>query len=135
MDAILECRNLTRCYENGRAAINRVNLLLPKGRIIGLLGPNGSGKSTFFKLANGLLAPTEGEIRIDGMPVGLPTRRIVSYLPERNCLNPSMRVRECVRYYQDFFGDFDVRRAYDMLADVRIAPAAVLRTLSKGTRE
>jgi len=106
-----------------------------RGRIIGLLGPNGSGKTTLIKLANGLLSTGTGDILIDGKPVGIETRRIVSYLPERNSLDLGMTVNEAIRYFRDFYEDFDEARAYDMLRNLQIDPGDKIKTLSKGTRE
>lgn len=83
MDNILECENLTKCYGKAKA-LDHVTLGIPKGRIVGLLGPNGSGKTTFIKICNSLLTPTSGKIRIGGFEPGVETKKIVSYLPERN---------------------------------------------------
>ena len=80
--AILECRGLCKSY-GAEPALDRVDLAVEPGRIVGLLGPNGSGKSTLIKLANGLLTPDAGEILIDGMAPSKGTKKIVSYLPER----------------------------------------------------
>lgn len=136
MTPILECRNLTKCYSQGaRPALDHVNLKLMRGRIIGLLGPNGSGKTTLIKLANGLLSTKTGDILIDGKPIGIETRKIVSYLPERNSLDLSMTVEESIHYFQDFYEDFDVTRAYEMVRNLQIDPRAKIKTLSKGTRE
>lgn len=136
MTPILECRDLTKSYgKSARPALNHVNLKLMRGRIIGLLGPNGSGKTTLIKLANGLLSTKTGDILIDGKPVGIETRRIVSYLPERNSLDLTMTVEACIQYFQDFFEDFDPNRAYEMLRSLQIDPQAKLKALSKGTRE
>ena len=136
MTPILECRDLTKAYGKGaRPALNHVNLKLNRGRIIGLLGPNGSGKTTLIKLANGLLAPTTGGIWIDEKPVGIETHKIVSYLPERTYLNMGMTVNEAIRYFKDFYADFQEERAYEMLKNLHIDPSARLKTLSKGTKE
>ena len=55
---ILECHNLTKCYDYaGKIGLKQVDLTLGRGKIIGLLGPNGSGKTTLIKLINGLLTP------------------------------------------------------------------------------
>ena len=64
--AILECKNLTKRF-GATAALQDVSLEIAPGRIIGLLGPNGSGKTTLLKLANGLLQPTSGSIKVAGM--------------------------------------------------------------------
>ncbi len=91
MSAIMECRGLVKQY-GYRQALKGINLQVQPGRIVGLLGPNGSGKSTLIKLANGLLTPTAGEILIDGKAPGEESRKIVSYLPDKNYLNDWMRV-------------------------------------------
>ena len=62
--AILECKGLCKSY-GAEPALDRVDLSVEPGHIVGLLGPNGSGKSTLIKLANGLLTPDAGEILID----------------------------------------------------------------------
>ena len=134
MNPILECRNLTKYYDN-KIALNKINLSLERGKIIGLLGPNGSGKTTLIKLLNGLLVPTEGSIFVDGHTPGLETKKIVSYLPERTYLSMHMRVSEIINYFADFYSDFDRSRAYDMLKHLNINPSARLHTMSKGTKE
>ena len=48
MEALAEIRGLTKVYGN-TLAVNNLNLVIPRGRIIGLLGPNGSGKTTLIK--------------------------------------------------------------------------------------
>ena len=85
MENILECKGLSKIYKNA-IALSSVNLQVAKGRIVGLLGPNGSGKTTLIKIANGLLTPTRGEMLIDGKPIGVETKKLVSYLPDRNFL-------------------------------------------------
>ena len=64
-EPILQCTGLCKNYGQ-KTALDNVTFSLQRGRIIGLLGPNGSGKSTLMKLANGLLTPSSGEIRIAG---------------------------------------------------------------------
>jgi ABC-2 type transport system ATP-binding protein len=136
MTPILECRDLSKSYGKGsRPALNHVNLKLQRGRIIGLLGPNGSGKTTLIKLANGLLSTNEGELLVDGSPVGIASRKIVSYLPERTYLNMGMTVQEIIVFFKDFYEDFQEERAYEMLSNLQIDPSAKLKTLSKGTKE
>ena len=133
MNPILECRNLTKCYDN-KIALNKINLSLERGKIIGLLGPNGSGKTTLIKLLNGLLVPTEGSIFVRRSYSGIETKKIVSYLPERTYLSMHMRVSEIINYFADFYSN-DRSRAYDMLKHLNINPTDRLRTMSKGTKE
>ena len=135
MKPILECHGLSKQYNRMSYALQNLNLSLEPGRIVGLLGPNGSGKTTLIKLINDLLVPTEGRILIDGRAPGVETKKIVSYLPERSCLDESMRIKEILRYFADFYQDFSTEKADAMLRDLEIDPAARLRTLSKGSRE
>lgn len=125
---------LTKAY-GGKVALNQINLTLERGRIIGLLGPNGSGKTTLIKIMNGLLQQTAGELLVNGRPPGIESKCRISYLPERTYLPPSMKVVEVIQYFQDFYADFQVERAYDMLARLQIPPTERLKNLSKGTKE
>lgn len=134
MAPVVQCMGLTKTYGR-KIALNQVNLNLERGRIIGLLGPNGSGKTTLIKIMNGLLEPTAGEVLINGQRPGVDTKLRISYLPERTYLQPGMKVLELVRYFQDFYPDFRVDRAYDMLARLQIQPYERLKNLSKGTKE
>ena len=135
MKPILECHGLSKQYNRMSYALQNLNLALEPGQIVGLLGPNGSGKTTLIKLINDLLVPTEGQILIDGKAPGTETKKIVSYLPERSCLDESMRIKEILRYFADFYQDFSTEKADAMLRDLEIDPASRLRTLSKGSRE
>lgn len=131
---VLECRALSKNY-GSFTALSNFNLSLPAGKIIGLLGPNGSGKTTLIKMAAGLLTPTYGEILIDGRPVGIDTKKIVSYLPERTYFNESMTVRETIDFFEDFYEDFSRAKAEDMLARLHVDTGRRLKTLSKGNKE
>ena len=131
---ILECRNLVKSYGN-KVALEGIDLSMKRGRIVGLLGPNGSGKSTLIKLANGLLTPTSGELLINGNKPGIETKKIVSYLPERTYLADWMKVSDIINFFKDFYEDFNVEKAYDMLSKFNINANDKLKTMSKGTKE
>ena len=135
MNPILECYGLTKSYNKMYNALNNLNLSLERGQIIGLLGPNGSGKTTFIKLINDVLVPTKGEILINGIAPGVETKKIISYLPERTYLDETMKVKEIITYFSDFYDNFSSGRAYQMLEDLQIDTNARLKTLSKGTKE
>ena len=135
MKELIEILGLTKAYDERHIAVNNISLILPRGKIIGLLGPNGSGKTTLIKMINGLLAPTEGSIRIDGQPVGVETKAKVAYLPDRTYLSGNKKVSEILNFFCDFYGDFSRERAIDMLQSLGIEPGARMNTLSKGTKE
>ncbi len=131
---ILTCESLTKCY-GAKTALDSMDLHIGLGKIVGLLGPNGSGKTTLIKLANGLLQPTGGSIRIAGMKPGVESKAIVSYLPDADWLPDWMRVEQLVELFTDFYKDFDPARANEMLAKLDLQPKAALKTLSKGNKE
>jgi ABC-2 type transport system ATP-binding protein len=134
MSYVMTTHHLSKRY-GSKMALQDLNLQLPAGKIIGLLGPNGSGKTTLLKLAAGLLTPSQGHIEINGIPVGLETKAIVSYLPDRTYLRNNQRIVDQLDFFQDFYPDFDRVRAETMLYDLGIAPATRFGTLSKGNKE
>ena len=135
MSELLSCEALTKCYQKDKTALENVDLHIGFGRIVGLLGPNGSGKTTLIKLANGLLQPTAGSIRIAGMAPGPDTKAIVSYLPDAAWLPDWMRVEQLVEMFRDFYADFDPAKANEMLKKLELSPKAPLKSLSKGNKE
>jgi ABC-2 type transport system ATP-binding protein len=134
MSSLLEVNSLTKKYGN-LTALNNLNFELESGHIIGLLGPNGSGKTTLIKIICGLLQPTSGSVMVEGNPVGVESKKVISYLPDTTYLGNAASVQETIDFFMDFYEDFDQDRAYDMLGKLGIDPSARLRTLSKGTRE
>lgn len=131
---LVVCSELTKTY-GGFTALDHLDLTLERGRFIGLLGPNGSGKTTTIKLLNGLLQPTAGTVTIDGMQPGRGTHSIVSYLPDRACLDENMKVADIIDFFSDFYRDFDRVKATEMLNTLNLPSLSRLKALSKGNRE
>ena len=134
MSDIVQISGLNKSY-GYKQVIKDMNLNLEGGKIIGLLGPNGSGKSTLIKILGGVLKPDSGNVTIDGKQIGIDTKRIVSYLPERTYLSPSLKVREAISMFDDFYEDFKNERAEEMLNRLNINLNDTIKSLSKGTRE
>lgn len=134
MKKLVECSGLYKSYGSNEV-LKGISLQIGQGKIVGLLGPNGSGKTTFIKLLAGLLEKDSGEIVIAGNTVGIETKKMVSYLPERPYFSPSMKVKETVEFFRDFYEDFEESTAYEMLERLKISPKDRIRSLSKGTRE
>lgn len=131
---ILECENLSKNY-GGLRALDELNLKLESGKIVGLLGPNGHGKTTLIKTLSGLLRQDKGTVLIDGKKVGVETKKIVSYLPERSYLSPGMKIRDVAKFFEEFYEDFDIKRANAMIDELGLDRESRLKSLSKGNRE
>ena len=131
---LLECINLNKSFGN-RKILEDVNLTIPRGKIVGLLGKNGTGKSTLIKLINDLLIPTSGIIIINGKSVGIESKNIISYLPERTYLDKSMTVEKYINYFEDFYQNFDSKKARLLLKDLGLDVNQKLAKMSKGMQE
>ncbi|MBM3556514.1 MAG: ABC transporter ATP-binding protein [Alphaproteobacteria bacterium] len=82
-------------------AVDRLDLQVARGEILGLLGPNGSGKTTLIRMIAGFLNPTEGSITVAGHDTvddAMTTRRRIGYVPESVPLYRHMRVREFLAF-------------------------------------
>lgn len=134
MEPIIRAYGLTKQY-SGFTALGNFNVELERGKIIGLLGPNGSGKTTFIKLCCGLLKPTAGDVLIGGLPIGVETKKMVSYLPDRNFIPDDMQVKEMLNFFQDFYENFNIAKALDMMNRLGINLNSRFKTMSKGTKE
>lgn len=69
IQAMLEVHNLTKIYEGGVLALNRVSFQVPKGQFLAVIGLSGSGKSTLLRCINRLIEPTEGRIIWNGQDI------------------------------------------------------------------
>ena len=134
MSVILEVDGLKKSYFT-KPVLNGISLAIEEGAILGLLGPNGSGKTTFLKIIAGLLHATSGDVRVCGQPIGLETKRMVSFLPDRNCLYPRMTALDVIQFYQDFFDDFDRNKALELLEFMELEQKQTIKTMSKGMIE
>lgn len=134
MEELLICKGVNKSYEN-KKVLKDVNFSIPRGKIIGLLGKNGAGKSTLIKLINDLLTLDSGEILIDGKKIGVESKKIISYLPERTYLDKSMTVNEVIDMFSEFYDNFDAKKARKLLKDLKLDVNSKLSKMSKGMQE
>ena len=123
-------------------ALNDVSFEIGDGEIVGLLGPNGALKSTTMNILTGYLAPTAGDITIDGVrlsddPAGI--RRLIGYLPEMPPVYPDMTVDEYLNFVYDLKGCKLPREEHldEICSVVRLGDVRhrLIRNLSKGYRQ
>lgn len=134
MANILEIKGLTKKYGK-KLALNNFDLEVEGGKAIGILGPNGSGKTTFIKVLTGLIHETSGTILIDGEEPGTYTKSIVSYLPDRNFLYKWMNIKDAINFYNDFYINFDEKKAYELLEFMKLDKNMAIDDMSKGMKE
>lgn len=131
---LLEINHLYKSYDSKNVLCD-INLKVKQGKIIGLLGKNGTGKSTLIKLINDLLVPDKGNIKVNGKSIGVESKKIISYLPERTYLNKNMTVLEVINYFRDFYDNFDSAKAIKLLQDLKLDVNQKLSKMSKGMQE
>jgi len=101
-EGILECRKLTKSYERDTYALRDFDLLIEKGELVALLGPNGAGKTTAIALMIGLLKPTSGEVRINGLPIPAKRKeasRLFSVTFQEPVLDKELSGREALLFH------------------------------------
>lgn len=124
---VLEVRNLTKRYRNGTVANDALTLELRAGEILGLLGPNGAGKTTLVRQVLGLVRPTSGTLRLDGVDIVADpgfARRNIGFLPQGTFDLESLTVAETI--------EFAARLRGVPAADARATAARLIDRLDLG---
>ncbi|WP_175406437.1 ABC transporter ATP-binding protein [Bacillus sp. FJAT-27264] len=134
MEDILQVQQVSKKYWS-KQAVRDISFTLRPGKIIGLLGSNGSGKTTIMKMIAGLAQPTSGKIAVYGNPVGVESKSLISFMPDQPLTESWMSVGDALRFYSDFFPDFDQEKAERMLDFMKLSLGDKVRSLSKGMSE
>lgn len=135
----IELRGLSKHYGSLRA-VDGVDLRVQRGEIFGLIGHNGAGKSTLFKMMLGLVAPSSGEVLIQGRPISggdfRAIRRGLGYLPENVVLYDNLSGLETLQFFARLKGAA-AAQCQPLLEQVGLADAGhrPLREYSKGMRQ
>lgn len=130
----IEICGLTKQY--GRAtAVNELDLVVPRGTVLGLLGPNGAGKSTTLRMLMGLLRPTRGSVRVLGLDVfRVPgqVKQHVGYVPESPQIHRWMTVGEVVWFARALYANWNDEQSASLLDLFQLPAGKRVRQLSKG---
>ncbi|WP_394374973.1 ABC transporter ATP-binding protein [Stutzerimonas frequens] len=135
MNAV-EIQGVSQRY-GSMTVLHDLNLNLGEGEVLGLFGHNGAGKTTSMKLILGLLAPSEGQVKVLGRAPNDPqVRRQLGYLPENVTFYPQLSGRETLRHFARLKGAA-LGQVDELLEQVGLAHAADRRvkTYSKGMRQ
>jgi len=98
--------NLTRRFGNF-TAVDAISLEVTRGEIFGFLGANGAGKTTAIRMFCGLLAPSDGEAWVDGIPLSSEPEAVkhrIGYMSQRFSLYDDLRVEENLEFYGGVYG-------------------------------
>lgn len=131
---LVKCEKVNKYYGN-KHILKDVSFTIEKGKIIGLLGKNGTGKSTLIKIINDLLTIDSGSVLVNGKNIGVESKKIISYLPERTYLDKTMSVEKVIEYFEDFYDNFDSKKARRLLKDLDLDTKDKLSKMSKGMQE
>ena len=131
---LVKCEKVNKYYGN-KHILKDVSFTIEKGKIIGLLGKNGTGKSTLIKIINDLLTIDSGSVLVNGKNIGVESKKIISYLPERTYLDKTMSVEKVFEYFEDFYDNFDSKKARRLLIDLDLDTKDKLSKMSKGMQE
>ncbi len=131
---LIECKNLSKNFDE-KEILKDINLTIESGKIIGLLGRNGQGKTTLIKLLNDLLTPSKGTILIKGKPIGIESKKEISYLPEKNYLDKEMTIKEIITFFEEFYDNFNTKKALKLFKDLELDINLKLNKMSKGMQE
>jgi ABC-2 type transport system ATP-binding protein len=132
----IEARNIVKRFD-GEAAVDGIDLTIPKGSIFGILGPNGAGKTTTLRMLLGIIDPDEGERFLLGSPDPISRAHQVGYLPEERGLYQSMKAYDAIAFMGALRGlplAKGRKRGRKMMEDHGLGEAAdkQIRQLSKG---
>ena len=131
---LIKCVNLCKNFDNHQV-LKDINLSIHGGKIYGLLGKNGTGKTTLIKLINDLLTPSSGDIYVKGEKIGVNSKKIISYLPERTYLDKSMTIKDAFKLFTEFYENFSLEKANKLLKDLNLDLNMRISKMSKGMQE
>ncbi|WP_159900965.1 ATP-binding cassette domain-containing protein [Salinirussus salinus] len=103
----IDASGIELTYSDGTEAVRGVDLQVPSGEFYGFLGPNGAGKTTTIKTLATLLAPTAGEIRVNGFDVVSESRKVresIGYMAQETSVDEELTARENIRFACESYG-------------------------------
>lgn len=140
---MLEVKNFTKKYNNGKLAVDNISFSVNNGEIFGFLGPNGAGKSTTIKAIVGLIKKSSGEINIDGIRLEddpILYKNKFSYLADNPDLFDKFTGVEYINFVSDIYGIDEKTRderlnTYLDYFDIRQAMADLISSYSHGMKQ
>ncbi len=114
--------------------IKNIDLEIDKGKIVGLLGENGAGKSTLLRILAGVTVASSGTVRVDDHPIGIKTRNLVAYIPDKLPFYHDMTVWDQLKFLSKFYTGFNLEKSTELMDFLNIDAGQKIGTLSKGQK-
>ncbi len=134
MGNLLEVNNVYKSIK-GKEILRGVNFNIERGKVLGIMGPNGQGKTTLLNIIEGFLKIDKGEIKLEGNSISHVTKGQISYLQDMNIFNRSMKIKDAIKLYSDFFQDFNREKMDNYLEFMNLDRNSKIKNLSKGMME
>jgi ABC-2 type transport system ATP-binding protein len=134
-ELLVDVRNLTKTFGEGKQVLRGVNLQVPRGRVLGLLAKNGAGKTTLIKCMLGLLRPTSGTAMLlgeDAWDLSAAAKERLGYVPQTVSLYPWMKVKHIIPYTAAFYPKWNHALVDDLVHRWEMPLADRIGTLSIG---
>lgn len=129
---MIKLENVSKYY--GRtAALDTVNLTLPRGEIVGLFGENGAGKTTLMKCILGFI-PYEGTVTLDGQPITRKNIREISFATSEHSFFPGLTAKGHRDFYAEHFPKFSEKRFHALMDFFALPENKPLRGFSTGQK-
>lgn len=129
---MIEFANVSKRFGNVRA-LDGINMVIPRGKIVGLFGPNGAGKSTSLKMMAGLNWPDSGEVRVDEK-IPRQTRDTTAFLPEIDYLYSWWTIKDAASFMRVFYHDWEDNKYRELLKFLNLSEDMKISKISKGQR-
>ncbi|GAA0084211.1 ABC transporter ATP-binding protein [Clostridium sp. CTA-7] len=134
MSNLLEVNDIYKKIK-GKQVLNGLSFNLEKGKVLGIMGPNGQGKTTLLNIIQGFLKVDKGTIKLDEISIGTETKKYIAFLQDRNIFDKSMKIKDAINLYSDFFKDFNKEKMKNYLKFMGLDENARIKDLSKGMSE
>src|SRR4051812_3880264 len=134
MEDLIQFQDLTKHYGKF-SALEKLNLNIKKGEVLGYLGPNGSGKTTTVRLLLGLIKPTSGKVLVGGLDAQkskVEVHKQIAYVPGESALWPSLTGQETLHLLAQIHGNVDEKYRVELKKRFKFEGNKKVRAYSKG---
>ena len=134
---LLQFSQISKQFDD-QQVLNKINLSLEPGMVLGLLGRNGAGKSTLLRIALGLIEPSEGEVSclgVNSQTLSPQLKAKIGYVPQQPCGYQGFKVVDALQLHRSFYNDWDKQLEQQWLTRFALDGNALVSNLSVGQQQ